>query len=302
MTSKSLAREALASSICMDRAAIERYVLGRRTSEGGYCFYRTPEWAVEEPNAPDTLAALESLRLLGTDIPAPTRTARWLRNLQDDDGGYPTLTIGWAALRALDVLAVQPAFPPDQWLCGWVHMLANRNRPRDWRAAVVDAWHLLELVSLGCSVLRGPDRDSLIALLDAARAPDGGWARPGTDLETTAIAVCATELVDQGRRADPELAAFWSHCEDEQLGLRLAPNSRATSVGALWGGLALGRALGQRLRYPGAVGQQLSLLQRPDGGLGARHRAISTLQATWRGLEAARLLDRPQRLQQEGSP
>lgn len=37
---------------CLDRAAIGRYVVGRRTPEGGYCFYRTPQWAVEEPNDP----------------------------------------------------------------------------------------------------------------------------------------------------------------------------------------------------------------------------------------------------------
>lgn len=39
-------------------------------------------WGVEEPNAPDTLAALESLRLLGVEPPEPERTARFLRRLQ----------------------------------------------------------------------------------------------------------------------------------------------------------------------------------------------------------------------------
>lgn len=50
MTSKSLRpvqHDAWAGSTCVDWVAIGRYVLGRRTSEGGYCFYRTPEWAVE---------------------------------------------------------------------------------------------------------------------------------------------------------------------------------------------------------------------------------------------------------------
>jgi len=41
-------------------------VIGRRTPEGGYCFYRTPEWGVEEPDARDTLAALKTLRLPGS--------------------------------------------------------------------------------------------------------------------------------------------------------------------------------------------------------------------------------------------
>lgn len=283
----------------VDWAAAGEYVLDRRTAEGGYCFYRTPEWAVEEPNAPDTLAALESLRLLDTEMPAPAGTARWLRSLQDDGGGYPTLTIGWAALRALDVLAVTPARSPDAWVRGWFDVLATRDRPRDWRAAIIDAWHLMELVSLRPGAHPEQDCDSMVALLDAARAADGGWARPGTDLETTAIAVRAAALADPRRQPDPQLAAYLSRCEDEQLGLRLAPDARATSVGALWGGLTLGDVLRRRPRYPDAAGRQLTLLQRADGGLGARHRAISTLQATWRGLEAARLLDR---LQQEGPP
>jgi hypothetical protein len=247
---------------------------------------------VEEPNAPDTSAALESLRLLGIDIPAPGRTAQWLRSLQDGDGGYPTLTIGWAALRALDVLTVEPKLSPDRWVRGRLEAFCGCDRPRDWRAAIIDALRLCELMHLRHGVFAGWKRDSMTALLDAARAPDGGWAHPGADLETTAIAVRLAQLVESRWRPDPQLATFLHRCENQVLGLRLAPNAEATSVGGLWGGLALGRVLGQNLRYLDAVGQQLALLQRPDGGLGARHRAISTLQATWLGLEAARLLNR----------
>ncbi|BBY08264.1 hypothetical protein [Mycobacterium noviomagense] len=278
----------------LDWAAVGWYVLGRRTLEGGYSFYRTPEWAVEEPNAPDTLAALESLRLLGIDIPAPAQTGDWLRCLQEDDGGYPTLTIGWATLRSLYVLAVEPVCSSERWLRGWVHVLGSRGRSRDWRAAIVDASHVLELLHLRHGTLSGPEHASMTALLHTAGAPNEGWARPGADLETTATAVRLAQLLNQRWHPDPQLTSFVSRCEDQQLGFGLAPNSRATSVGALWGGLVISRVLGQRVRYPDAVGQQLALLQRPDGGLGARHHAISTLQATWRGLQAARLLDGPE--------
>lgn len=276
---------------CLDQAAIGRYVLGRRTPEGGYCFYRTPQWAVEEPNAPDTLAALESLQLLDIDIPAPRRTGDWLRGLQDESGGYPTLTIGWAALRALDVVTVEPKFAPDRWLRGRLDAFCVCDGPRDWRAAIIDAVHLCELICLRHSVIRGPERDSIAALLDAARAADGGWASPGADLETTAVGLRLAELLNPHCQPDPSLTTFLDRCEDERLGLRLAPGAGTTSVGALWGGLALGHALHRRLRYLGAIAQQLVLLQRPDGGLGARHRAISALQATWLGLEAAALLE-----------
>jgi hypothetical protein len=277
---------------CFDRAAIGRYVLGRRTPEGGYCFYRTPQWAVEEPNAPDTLAALESLKLLVADIPMPEQTGDWLRGLQNETGGYPTLTIGWAALRALDVLTIQPKFSPDQWLRGWLEAFCHRDGPRDWRAAIIDAVHLCELIHLRHSVLSTSECDSMAGLLNAARAADGGWASPGADLETTAMGLRLAQLINPHRQPDPPLVTFLGRCEDELLGLRLAPDARTTAVGALWGGLALASGLHRRLRYLDAVEQQLVLLQRADGGLGARHRAISALQATWLGLEAMALLNR----------
>jgi prenyltransferase/squalene oxidase-like repeat protein len=276
---------------CLNHAAIERYVLGRRTPEGGYCFYRTPQWAVEEPNAPDTLAALESLMLLDVDIPAPSQTAGWLRSLQDPCGGYPTLTIGWAALRALDALAVEPTRDPDRWLRGLLETFCDCDGPRDWRAAIVDAVHLCELMRLRHKVLRGAERDNIGTLLGEARTPDGGWASPGADLETTGMGVQLAQLVSPQWQPDPPLSAFLGRCEDELLGLRLAPDAGTTAVGALWGGLTLGRALHSCPRYLGAIEQQLVLLQRPDGGLGARHRAISGLQATWLGLRAAALID-----------
>ncbi|MBO0865618.1 MAG: hypothetical protein J2P16_11170, partial [Mycobacterium sp.] len=228
---------------------------------------------------------------LDIDIPAPGQTGVWLGGLQDESGGYPTLTIGWAALRALDVLTVEPKFSPDQWLRGRLEVFCDCDGPRDWRTAITDAVHLCELMHLRHSAIGGSERDSIAALLDAARTADGGWASPGADLETTAKGLRLAQWVDPHWHPDPPLSTFLSRCEDKLLGLRLAPAARSTSVGALWGGIALAHALNRRLRYRGAVAQQLVLLQRPDGGLGARHRAISALQATWLGLQAAAMLD-----------
>ncbi|MHB1818458.1 MAG: hypothetical protein ACYCO9_10550 [Streptosporangiaceae bacterium] len=276
----------------LDREAITRYVLGRRTPEGGYSFYRTPAWGVEEPNGPDTLAALESLRLLGVGVPDLAATAGYLRSLADSDGGYPSLTIGWAALRGLDVLGTGPARPPAAWLGGWAKkLLMDRAERSDWAGAVRDAARLSELVQLGAAQLSPADWAALGGLLEGARATDGGWARPGPDLETTAIAARLGMLAGFAPHDDRLLAGFLHSCSDPVLGLRLAPGAAAASVGGLWGGLVLAGVLGERVTYPEATARNLMLLQRPDGGLGARHRAISTLSDTWRGLDAARLLE-----------
>jgi Prenyltransferase and squalene oxidase repeat len=277
----------------LDREAALRYVLSRRTPEGGYCFYRTPKWGVEEPNAPDTLAALESLRLLGVEPPEPQRTERFLRSLQDEHAGYPTLTIGWAVLRGLDALGAEPRRSPGVWVWRRVGVLLRRPAARDWSGAVTDLARAGELLGLIGAELDPPMREAFTRTLEEARDPQGGWARPAADLETTAVALhLLTQLgreLGAGARAGCE--ALLARSEDRTLGLRFGTHARTVSAGALWGGLAICRVLGVRLTYPDAAATSLALLQRPDGGFGQRHWAISTLHDTWVGLDAARLFD-----------
>lgn len=276
----------------LDRRALGCYVLGRRTPTGGYCFYRMPAWGVEEPNAPDTLAALESLRLLDLAVPHPDLTGSYLRALQDDEGRYPTLTIGWAALRGLAVLGQGPVTAPVSWLLGWMGtLLGPRVSHNNARGTIHYVLHLLELLHLRGIGLTSAAHDSLRSLLDVARDSLGGWVRPGGDLETMAVAIRVAALAELPLSDPDALGDLLRRCEDPALGLRPRPDAATTSAGALWGGLVVARALGACLQFPSAVAKNLALLQRSDGGIGARHRAISTLRDTWRGLEAATLLD-----------
>lgn len=276
---------------------MRHYVLSRMTPEGGYSFYRVPAWGVEEPNAPDTLAALESLRLLGVRPPEPDGTVRYLRRLQQHDGGYPSLTIGWAAISALRLLSSRPERSPDEWIARWAGAMRNAPRRGDAATSLRDGARLIEIEAARGD---GPDprtRRWAGELLDATADRAGGWARPEADLETTGLAL----LLAARAAWEPDAAAlaqFLRRCEDSNLGLRLRPDAVTTSVGTLWGGLLLADAVHARLRYPDALARSLVLLQRRDGGLGARHLAISTLQDTWRGLQSAALLDR---ITKEGS-
>jgi hypothetical protein len=101
---------------------------------------------VEEPNAPETLAAVESLRLLGVEIPEPEATVRYLRSLADDEGGYPSLTMGWGALRALDALGTSPArSPPSGWRdgrrkCSWIALKGATGPGRFTTRPVCQSW------------------------------------------------------------------------------------------------------------------------------------------------------------------
>ena len=275
-------------AVSLDLAAIGAYVLSRRTPSGGYSYYRTPAWGVEEPNAPDTFAALESLRLLGLEVPEPDQTRTWLRSLQDAQGGFVTLTVGWAALRALALIGAGPVGSPLRWIAHNGRIISAHKPDAAWPEVLRNALRLVELLDLvGLSDVATID---VGRLLTAAWDRDGGWAVPGADLETTAVGLVLSDRagapVDAGA-----IATFLRRCEDPALGLRLRPDAGATSIGALVGGLVVADRFGLALSHPGAIADSLAILQRADGGLGARHRAISTLEATAQGLAANRLLD-----------
>jgi hypothetical protein len=271
----------------LDREAAARYVLSRHNPGSGYSFYRTPEWGVEEPSAPDTLAALKSLQLLGVEIPERDATARWLMGLQDETGGYSTLTIGWATLLALAEIDARPAQSPAAWLVTRAESFVSDERIRDWHGALRDALHLLEVSRVFDMRFEWQSK----RLLEKARDPNGGWAAPGADLETTAIALLLANSDEEDRGIDLDAEDFLRRCEHDTLGLRIAPLSGASSVGALWGGAWIAYHLKIRLQYLEPVAFNLTLAQRSDGGLGPRHAAISTLHDTLLGLETELLLD-----------
>jgi hypothetical protein len=276
----------------LDLEAAARYVVSRRTRDGGYCFYRTPQWGVEEPNAPDTLAALESLRLLGARPAEPELTASWLQGLQGENGSYPTFTIGWGSIRALDLLGLAPSHSPRRWLGYWRDTLSASQRPgHDVRAWLLRRLRFLELLCVTHEELDTEARDALVSSLRTVRADHQMWVRAGADLEMVALIVRVHELAGLSQPDGHAVVDFFRHSEDHALGLRLAPHVGTTSVRGLWGGLTLASAYRLRPRYPRAVDESLTRLQRPEGGLGQRDRAISTLQDTWRGLSAAHLLD-----------
>lgn len=154
-----------------------------------------------------------------------------------------------------------------------------------------DALHLVELVRVTGEEPDFQWRAALTESLAAARDPLGGWARPGAELETTAVAVRLIVLVGVWREREDAIADFLRRCEEKVLGLRLGPGARTTSAGALWGGLELARALDLTPSYPRAIAESLALLQRRDGGQGARHCALATLRDTWLGLQAAQPLE-----------
>ena len=157
-----------------------------------------------------------------------------------------------------------------------------------WADVLRNASRFVELLDL--VGLTGVGSHDVAGLLSDAWDHEGGWSLPGADLESTAAGLALSDRSGTPVDADA-ITSLLRGSEHRALGLCIRPDTAATSIGALFGGLAIAERFGLSLSYPRAIGYSLAMLQRADGGLGARHRAISTLEATAQGLAAHRLLD-----------
>ena len=134
-----------------------RYILQRRLSRGGFCFYR-----LEEPNASDTYWALAALDILGVPC-RDESTVRYLKSRQSRDGSFENLYSAYYILKSLAIRGERPDRDPSQDLeqkrriCNvealppgstsifrGLFMLVDLNRffprgmPRRWRRGAVD--------------------------------------------------------------------------------------------------------------------------------------------------------------------
>lgn len=274
--------------MAFDPHAAAAYVLSRQCADGGYGFYRTPEWGVDESNAPDTRAALETLQALGYEPPRPAQTATYLRGLQEGDGSFPTVVIGEAALAGLEALGALPARSPEKWALAMADRTLLRHAPPT-RDVLVSARRAVALLARCGIALGAGHRAEIASLLAALAVPGGGWAAPGADLEATADAV-ALGLAAGVAVADAALSLLQA-CEDPRLGYRRAPHTTGAPVTTLSAGAWLTDALGVAVAYPEALQRNIALLQRPNGGFAANHFGLPTLQDTWRAVMTVRLAE-----------
>lgn len=184
---------------------------------GGWAWTHLPGGV---PDADDTAGALLALRALGEEGPSIESGVRWLLELQNRDGGWPTFCRGWGrlpfdrsapdltahVLRALGACAagrrprIRAALergyvylratqrPDGSWIPLWFgHQAApGQNNPVFGTARVLRA---LERMDPGGE----PARAGLRFLLEAQNH-DGGWGGSGgvpSSVEETALAVSA---------------------------------------------------------------------------------------------------------------
>lgn len=269
----------------IDARACVDYVLGHQTTEGGFCFYSYRPWGVEEPNTPDTLAAVSILGLLERPVPRRESCTEWLQAQQDARGGYGTLVIGYAALTALARLGAAPARNPREFLDRTGALLGltgtgERVHTRDLHAVLkcIELWRAHGIVA------QQEVRTRVAALLERLRAARGGYVSASASLPETVAAVALADEFDIHVDAK-RLLAYLRRCEGPPYGFNVAPWAVSSDLEAQRAALWLLRRFGARPRHPVLVREFVALCQTASGGFGRAHGAIARLSDSLHALE-----------------
>jgi hypothetical protein len=273
----------------IDWEACYRYALRCQTSQGGFCFYAYPEWGIEEPNAPDTCAAVAIFGLLELPVPRAERCQAWLRALQDHSGGYPTLVIGYAALRGLQLLGAEPQRDPRRFLREMAEMLRLVNPSAERRAGwVAGARRCVELCSVHGIVITDRMRDAIGAALERLRQPDGGYGLPGANLPETATALALATAA--GLPAPRDVLAYAQRCEGAPYGFNITPFAVSSGLESHQAGLRVFRHFGVHPRDSALIRRYVATCQTSRGGFGRVPGAIARLEDSLRALQVLSML------------
>jgi hypothetical protein len=284
----------------IDVDACYRYILGRQTVDGGFCFYVYHDWGVEEPNAPDTHAAVASLGLLGRPVPRRAAVVDWLKARQDPRGGYPTLIIGHATLTALRFLGEAPLRDPSRFfgeIAGIYGLTDAAGRePAGWlhnALRCVELWRDHGL-PLGARV-----RTRVGAALRRLRQEDGGYGAPGASLPDTGAAVALAAAL--GLPTDRAAFAYVRQCEAPPYGFNITPSASSSGLESHHAALMVLCHFGTGPREPALIRDYVASCQTQRGGFGRVPGAVPRLDDSLRALEVLSMLGQARSAGREGS-
>lgn len=274
----------------IDVQACVRYTLERQTTDGGFCFYTYHPWGVEEPNTPDTLAGVAILDMLGQPVPNRARCIAWLRSQQSDRGGYATLVIGYAALKALAKLGAAPAYGPRVFLKQTAATLGLTGS--GGCACTCDLTDVLKWVELSREHGLAPSgglKARVAELLERQRTQDGGYGACGASLPETAAALALAGALDI-RVDDDAILAYVRRCEGLPYGFNVAPAAVSSDLDSQRAALWLLARFDARPRHAAQVRRFVAQCQSAVGGFGRAPGAIARLVDSLRALEILSLL------------
>jgi hypothetical protein len=273
----------------IDANACYEYIVGRQTLDAGFCFYSYHDWGVEEPNAPDTHAAVASLGLLGRAVPRRAAVADWLKSQQDPDGGFSTLIIAHATLKTLRLLGEAPLRDPSQFLEETARTYGLTDpagrEPSGWLA---NALRCVELWRDHGLALTEQMRARVAAALGRLRGKKGGYGKPGTSLPDSASAVALSDAL--GLPVDSGVLTYVQSCEGAPYGFNITPRAVSSGLETHHAGLQVLRRFRAVPRNPALVRQYVASCQTSRGGFARVPGAVPRLDDTLCALEVLSML------------
>ena len=261
-----------------------QYVLSRQCQQGGFCFYAYQAWGVEEPNAPDTHAAVAALGLLGRPLPRASECVAWLQEQQEADGSYSTLVIGYAAIKALHLLGDEPRDDPRPFLRRLIESERLDNPTglefAGWLSGSVKCIELLRDHGLPL-----PDglREAIRTALSDRRQDDGGMGEPAANLVDTAHAATLASLLELP--LDRRALDYAYRCRNNPIAFTLTPSTSSSSLDVQRAGIKLLRYFDAIPQHSAPIRDYVASCQTALGGFGRTPGAIAGLTETFCAIE-----------------
>jgi hypothetical protein len=299
------------------------YILSKRGRDGGYLYYQYQ--GIFDSSAEDTYYAVKSLKLLGIEIPKPEETIDFLKSLQREDDGYPSLRTAYFAIKALEELGGEPRRPKEaiEYLKSQLEKNMNRISGAESYAnpirgpeqliesGVLRSWDLtdrlyaieissslsnlsmtLETLSiLGCNIGE-KDRQKIIDVVRSYMKEDGGFGASYSLIDETFHALNVLYNLSHDLVNLRETAKWVGKCEDKYGGFKPNPAVKHSYlISDLYHGLKAMRMLRLSPKFERAHTEFISRCYNDNGGFRESiHIGLSTLEATFYALSSLVML------------
>lgn len=264
--------------------AARRYLLDRRSRDGGFCYYRSVY--LDEPNLSDTYYAVSALELIGSPPESGDSLVHFATR-------FIHVRQALARYHAASLLrCVQGAeFQPQQ---DWVDELSRWTitAPPGRDSPQLTAWlnRTRTLVRLKNDFTAFHDRDRIALTVRALEHPAGGFGNCPNMLDAaTAIDILAHCEGTPVRL--PLTRQFVDSLQVPFIAFTLTPSSSTTNVDVIFSGLHCCIALDIPVRFVAEASSFVKACQAGNGGFARAPSASATIELTYKALWSLRALD-----------
>lgn len=263
------------------QSAIE-YVKSRQNEDGGFCFYRYEDWGISESNIPDTFYAIAVFSFVDHPVPNKESVVSFLRSHGPSDGMFPSITIGWCFLNAMQKLGEPLAVSPLEWLqlmfVGMENALSQR-RQIEWSGMLRDMARLLELAQVHGSPCPKNIHKLLREAIFGLKWPFGGYGWPGASLLDTCEVVRIHKLMQW--ELPHGALEYTRRCESDRFGFTLTPDGSNATLSVQEAGCDIKNQFNERPLYALTLLHYLLTCQTGKGGFARVPGALADLENTY---------------------